>query len=328
MAKAEIGRRGFLGVALETTAGTRVDPVKYLPYDTCTLRNVVEVLDDEAAKGIRERVWGSIAARERGEGDIEIKADVENLPYLLIPSLGARTTTTVNTASVTVYEHVITRKDSNPPKTATFNFNDTVETREFTFGSVNTLELNFSDGFIMAIAAIISKKPASGTGTVAITEETILAFKDAKIYFGSNITNAESDYNADTNSKDLSAFVLTINNNSEAHYLSGSSDIDHVSMGQLEVGGNFTLFFEDSVERAAYENQTKRAMVISFKGANITGAFDEEILIKIPQFHISERSIDTAPAGFVTENPTFVAGYHTSSGHSIEVTIRNVNASY
>ena len=227
-----------------------------------------------------------------------------------------------------MFEHVITRKASNPPQTATFNFNDTVETREFVFSTINTLELNFSDGYITANAAILSKKPSSGTGSVAITEENVLSFKDANVYFGATIAAALSNYTNDTNSKDLSSFVLNINNNAEAHYLSGSSSPNHISIGQLEIGGNFTLFFEDTTERVAYENQTKRAMVVSFKGATLVDTYVEEILIKIPQFHITERAIDTAPAGFVTENPTYVAGYHTTSGYSIEVTVRNQTASY
>ena len=84
-----IGRKGWLGIAFETAVGVGGDnPVKYLPWTECTLHNVVEVLDDEAAKGVRERAWGSVAARTRGEGDVEILLDVENAPYLLYPALG------------------------------------------------------------------------------------------------------------------------------------------------------------------------------------------------------------------------------------------------
>jgi hypothetical protein len=322
----QIGRKGFLGVAIEETPGTGKTPVKYLPYDSCTLNNVVEVLDDEAAKGIRERAWGSAAVKERGEGEIQIKMDVENLPYLLYPALGSKTTTNT-TASV--YEHTLTRKAANPPVTATFNYYDTVEKREFSYGTINTLELSFTDEWVNATANILSKKPTSGTGNSSITEESVLAFKDANIYFGTDLSTAESNYESDTNSIKLSAFTLNINNNGEAHYLSGDSSPDHIAIGQFEAGGNYTLFFEDTTERDAHEDQTKRAMVVSFKGSEIDSSGEyEEILIKIPQFHITERAIDTAPAGFVTENPTFVADYNSDAGKSIEILIRNSTESY
>lgn len=319
-----IGRKGWLGIATEVTPGTAVQPVKYFPYDSCTLKNTVEVLDDEAAKGIREKSWGSVAVREKGEGDIEIKVDVENAPYLLIPALGTVSSTSSSGAKV----HTITRKADNPPKTVTLIFNDTVESRKFTYGTVNTLEIAFTDGWITAKAAIISKKPETGTGTKAITEETVLAFKDAKIYFGTNLTAAMASYTAGTGATKLSAFTLNINNNAEPHYLSGSTSPDHIASGQFELGGQYTLFFESTTERAAHEAQTSRAMVVSFLGKAIgTGEF-EEILIKIPKFHITERSIDTAPAGFVTENPTFVADYESTVTYSVQVIITNMTASY
>ncbi len=324
---AQIGRKGFLGAGIETTPGSAASVDKYLPYDSCTLRNVVEVLDDEAAKGIRERAWGSVAARERGEGDIEIKADVENAAYLLIPALGSISTSTAS-GETEVFEHTLTRKAANPPKTLTFNFNDTVETRQFTYVTINTLELAFTEDWITLSANVISKKPSVGSGSVAITEETVMAFKDANIYFGSDLTTALADYESDTNSTKLSAFTLNLNNNAEAHYLSGSSSPDHIAIGQFEAGGNYTLFFEDTTERSAHELQSQRAMVVSFKGNTIGEGSREEILIKIPKFHITERSIDTAPAGFVTENPTFVADYDSDEGYSIQMLIRNSTASY
>lgn len=322
----QIGRKGYLGVKIETTAGTGVEPEKYLPYDSCSLNNVVEVLDDEAAKGIRERAWGSVTARERGEGEIQIKMDVENLPYLLYPALGSKSTTAGGEAGV--YEHTLTRKAANPPKTATFTFYDTVETRQFAYGTINTLEMTFSDEWVNVTGNILSKKPTSTSGSASITEETVLAFKDANIYFGTDLATAESNYDSSTNATKLSAFTLNLNNNAEVHYLSGSTSPDHVAIGQFEAGGNYTLFFENTTERDAHEAQTKRAMVISFTGSAIAGSEYEEILIKIPQFHITERSIDTAPAGFVTENPTFVADYNSDAGKSIEIMVRNATSDY
>lgn len=323
----QIGRKGFIGVAIEETPGVAVSSVKYLPYDSCTLNNVVEVLDDEAAKGIRERAWGSIAARERGEGDIEIKMDVENLPYLLYPALGEKTTSTAS-GETTVYEHVLTRKSANPPVTATFNFNDTVETRRFTYSTMNTLELSFTDEWVTASVNVISKKPTAGSGVLAVTEESVLAFKDANIYFGTDLATAVSNYESDTNSIKLSAFTLNINNNAEAHYLSGSSSPDHIAIGEFDAGGDYTLFFENTTEKNAHELQTQRAMVASFKGQSIGNGSTEEILVKIPSFHITVRAVDTAPAGFVTENPTFVADYDSSAGYSVQVTVRNQTSDY
>jgi hypothetical protein len=322
----EIGRKGFVGVAFETSAGAGGDtPVKYIPYTANSMHNVVEVLDDEAAKGIRERAWGSVAARTRGEGAITILADVDNLPYFLFPVLGVDVVQGVE-AGVT-YQHTFTRKSGNPPVTICLNINDTVETRKFHYGTVNSLELTFSDGFVEVTSNILSQAPSAGAGTLAITEENVMAFKDAKIYFGANLTAAEHNYQNNTNAEELTAFSLTINNNAAAQYESGSSSPGQISLGQLEIGGSYTLFLEDTVERAAIEAQTKRAMVVSITGGIIGTATTEQILIMIPQFHITDRGIDTAPAGFVTENPTFVADY-TSARGSIIIKVTNGTSAY
>lgn len=344
-----IGRKGWIGIGFETAVGVGGDtPAKYIPYIASTMKNVVEVLDDEAAKGIRERAWGSVAARTRGEGDITIIADVETLPYFLYPALGACVTQSIEAGST--YQHTLTRKASNPPTTICLNVNDTVETRKYHYGSVSSLELSFSDGFVEVTSSILSKAPvvcsefesqtpceAAGcnwnagvcisNASLSIDEENILAFKDAKIYFGATLTEAEANYQNNTNAKDLTAFTLTINNNSEAQYESGSSSPGQISMGQFEIGGNYTLFHESTTERAAIEDQTQRAMVISITGGTIGASTTEEIYIAIPQFHLTDRGVDTAPAGFVTENPTFVGDYHPTYG-SIIVKIMNGTSAY
>lgn len=323
-----IGRKGWVGIALEGgIPGEGGDaPTKYIPYTAQTLHNVVDILDDEAAKGIRERAWGSTVARERGEGDITLLLDAENAPYLLFPTLGVLNTRTVETG---VYLHTMTRKASNPPRTFCLNINDTVGTRKYHYGTINTSEITFSDGWVEMTCGILSKKPVVGAGTIGITEETVMAFKDAKIYFGATLVAAEANYAAGTNAMPLSAFRLTINNNAEAQYVAGSSSPRQISMGQFEVGGDYTLFFENTTEQSYHEQSLgpQRAMVISFTGASIGATSTEEICIKIPKFHLTDRGIDTAPAGFVTENPTFVADYDSTDG-SIEITVTNMTPVY
>jgi len=317
-----IGRRGWVGIAIETSPGSGGDtPTKYLPYTTQTLHNVVEILDDEAAKGVRERAWGSTVARTRGEGDITLLLDVENAPYLLYPALGSMSSQCIGSG---VYQHTIWRKDANPPRTFCLNINDTVGVRKYHYGTVNTAEITFSDGWVELTTSILSQAPSSGSGTLAITEETVVAFKDAKIYFGDTFEEAEAKFASDTDAKPLSAFTLTINNNAEAQYVAGSSSPRQISMGQFELGGNYTLFFEDTTEQSALENQTQRAMVVVFTG-NTIGSSKERIIIGIPKFHLTDRGIDTAPAGFVTENPTFVGDYDSTYGSIVMKVINQTN---
>ena len=329
----KLGREAYVGVGIEGTPGTAVAATKYLPFVTCTVRGMQEPIADEAAKGVREKVWGAITGPKHGEGDIEIYADAENAAYLLYPALGSCSSATASGES-TVYEHTITRKTTSQPKTITVIYNDTQDTRSYAYGTVNTLELSVSDGLATISANILSKFPASATASAAYTSERILAFKDYTIKFGSGSTGTAALADAATSiPTKLRSFTLNINNNAEVQYLSGDQNAAQVSVGEFEVGGDYTLFYENIKERAFYEtllsgSDAVRAMIVTFSGGSIGSAKTEEIEIRIPNFHITERGFDTAVAGFITESPTFVAEYDPDETKSIQVKITNKTSNY
>ncbi|MFA5396250.1 MAG: phage tail tube protein [Methanogenium sp.] len=329
----KIGREPFVGVGIEGTPGIAVAASKYLPFVTCTIRGMQEPIVDEAAKGVRERVWGAVQGPKHGEGDIEIYADAENAAYLLYAALGTVSSTTASGESA-VYEHTITRKTSNPPRSMTVIYNDTQDTRKYTYATVNTLEFNVSDGLATISANFLSKFPTSGTGTQAVTEERVLAFKDYNIKFGSGATGTAALADAAGNSATpVRSFTLRINNNAEVQYLSGDNDAAQVSWGQLEIEGEYVLFYENTTDRAHYEtllngSDPVTAMIVTFTGDDIGLAEHEEIEIRIPNFHLSDRATDTSISGFITESPTFVAEYDPDETKSIQIKITNTTANY
>lgn len=327
------GHKPYIGVGIESSAGTAVVASKYLPHVTCSIRGIQEVLFDEAAKGVRDSKWGAIAGPRRGEGDIEIYVDVENAPYLLYPALG-EISSTAAAGETAVYEHTITRKADNPPKTLTIVYYDGVDTRKYTYATINTLELSVADGIATISVNILSKFPSTGTGTQAITEERILAFKDYTIKFGSGATGTAALAAAEAaDATPLKGLNLKINNNAEAQYLSGDNSPVQVSIARFEVDGDYTLFYEDTTDRDHYEtllngSDPVRAMIITFSGDSIGSAETEELKINIPSFALTDRGVDTAVAGFITENPSFAAKYDPTEAKTIEIVVTNEQASY
>lgn len=329
----KIGREPYVGVGLEGTPGTAVAASKYLPFVTCTINGMQEPIVDEAVKGVRERVWGAITGPKHGEGDLEIYVDAENAPYLLYPALGSVSTTTAS-GEAAVYEHTITRKASNPPKTMTVIYNDTQDSRKYTYATINSLELSVSDGIATISANLLSKFPSSGTASASYTSERILAFKDYTVKFGSGATGtAALAAAAGASATCLRGFNLRINNNAEVQYCSGDNNASYITMGQLEIEGDYTLFYESTTDRDFYETMLDsgnavRAMIVTFTGDSIGSAETEEIEIRIPNFHLSERGVDTAAAGFITENPTFVVEYDPTEAKSIQIKVTNETSSY
>ena len=329
----QLGTTAYIGIGLENTAGTAVSASKYIPFVTCTIRGVQETLYDESGKGVREKNFGAVTGKKRGEGDIEIYIDAENAPYLIYPALGSISTSTASGES-DVYEHTITRKASNPPKTMTVIYNDSYDTRKYVYATINTLELNVADGLATISTNILSKFPSSGSASRTLTSERILAFKDYTVKMGSgaNSTTALAAAALAT-AKKLRSFKLTINNNAEAHYVSGDGDADHIAIGQLEITGEYVLFYEDTTERDFYETlldstNPVRAMIVTFTGDSIGSAETEEIEIQIPNFKLNDRTVDTAVSGFMAETLAFTAMYDNTAAKSIQVKITNETASY
>lgn len=317
-----IGRERWLGIGVEDTPGSAVIAKKYLPFLTCSLRPVHEPLVDETARGMRDRVAGSVEGPKRGEGDVEIILDVTNAPFLLVPGMGAVTSTNT-TASI--YKHTITRKAGNAPKSVTLIHSNSYDTRKYVYATVDSFEINVSDGLATMTASFLSKYPSSGTGSKSITAETVLSFKDYNLYFDTTYSTLKAAVAAGTaTATEITSFSLRYNNNSEIQHVSGSNDVDTVSYGQLEIDGDYTLFFEDATERDKYENLTKKAMIIQFLGGSLASGDDtEEILIGLPSVHLSDRTLDTAIAGFITESPSFVAEYDATETKTIEIEVTN-----
>jgi hypothetical protein len=233
-----------------------------------------------------------------------------------------------------VYNHVITRKTGSTPKTLSIVYSDTQDVRKFKFAAINTLDLAVSDGLATISANILSQFPTTGTASLTITEERILAFKDYSIKFGSGATGtAALAAAASASATKVRSFNLKVNNNAEAVYESGNASCQTIAVGQFEVEGDYTLFYESTTDRAHYEtllngSDPVRAMIVTFTGDTIGGSSTEMIKIEIPHFHLKERTIDTGLAGFITENPSFVAEYDPTETVSIRITVRNEVASY
>ncbi|MFW5902553.1 MAG: phage tail tube protein [archaeon] len=333
-----VGRQGWLGAGLESEAGEAASLDKAIPFEDCSLSSQIETIDNESAKGIRDASWGSAVQEHSGGGDLEVLADAEVAPFLLIPALGDYSHEEITLSDGTADKHVIKRKASNPPQTATYYYNNTVELRQFTYATFESLELSFSDEWVTLSGTVISRMPTTlddgdddYTDDPGFTDDYAFAFKDANIYF---VDDIDSDYDEDDEIK-LSDFDITFNNETEAQYLSGSNDPAEISYGEFSADGSYTLFFDDVEERENLETQTKRGMIVEIKGDKIgeedaTDGDDiyESITVKIPAFRITERSIDTSPSDFVTENPSFVADYDSDKGYSVKVEVINEAGEY
>jgi hypothetical protein len=142
------------------------------------------------------------------------------------------------------------------------------------------------------------------------------------VYFGDNVAHALSQ----TATK-LTSFKISLSNNVEAQYRSGSSTPDAFTIGEAEVTGEYTLFFENDTELNAYRDNTKRAMVVDLAGAGLGGSYTERIRYSVARMFIEDSAPATDLGGVfaLTQNFRVIQGSQSNPGF-FDVTVRNLYA--
>ena len=324
----ELGRKGWLGVALEATAGVPVTPAAYVPYTENTLQGKHEPIGDTAAYGIRdEQSENSTSGQKRGEGTIAVNLDTKSSPYFLYGAMGTLSTSNDGNG---VYTHTFSRNNSNTPKTLSLTFDKSVtSSRElFTYSTLNSFNLSFStdNEFAIGSAEVLSRFPVTTTsGTLATTSGTLLSFKDAEVQLGTSLSDAEG--NACTK---VDNFSLTVNNNAESQWRSCSNDgdVDFISVKNHMVEGEMTIYFENVTERDNFYNLTKQAAIITLTGDGIGGGLSEFVKIRIAKFRYQDNEIETGIDDLLAQTLSFTAEYSSTDSKTVDIQVRNRTATY
>jgi len=296
-----IGRLGYLGFACESTPGTYVSPVVFLPFTDVSLRGHHEPLEIIASKASRLMDKDSVVGKKWGEGDIKINLDVVNSGYLWKVALGNELLETGTPNKHTFYTTV----SGNTPKTASIVFGRDTDVEQYVFAAIDELTMEISDGLASLTASFQSKFPTTGTSqTPTTTSGTVFSFKDMEVRFGTDLATAEA-----ASATAVNELSLTIANNLEVIHRSGSSDVSTIRTKGFRVSGSYKLFFDSETDKNAYYALNKRAMEIKF-----TGNANEELKIRIPRFRLSEGEISTGLDDFFVINAEFVAEDYVDAG--------------
>lgn len=317
-----IGRKGWLGASLETSYGVPTTIADYVPFTENTLKGMSEKLNNEAAYGVRERVFASEQGRKWSEGDVAVNIDSKFVGYLLASALDDPSSSNV---AGSVYDHTFTREASNTPQSLTLVNDRGGIDRQYVPGAVvKTLELSVSDGLATANANIMGKFPITVTsGTLTTASGGLFSFKDSFFAFGSTVANAA----AATNLKPTS-FAVTIENGTETVHRHGDADVASVNHKEFEVTAETALFFESTTNRDAYYNSTKQAACWKMTGQGIGGGYFQTLTVNFYQVRIDAQELETGLADFYAETLSILAEYDNANSKSIDVVLRNTKNDY
>lgn len=317
-----IARKGWSGVGFETSYGVPAVIAAYYPHNNNTLHGVQAPIANTAAYGVRDQQMGSVQGQKHSEGDFEVNVDGALFPYLAGGAFG-----TINSANVagSVYDHTITRNNSNTPKSLTFTQDRGGIDREFFPGvAVSNLEMGVTDGLATAKAGLMGKFPITTTsGTLTTASGGLFSFGDAFFGVGATVAGAL----AGTNLKP-SDLKITVNNNTKPVWRHGSNDVDTVNHGEFMVEGEATIYFESTTDRDRYYNNAKTAAVFKLQGRGIGGGYYDTVTTNLYQVRSDSFELETGLPEFYAEKLKFVMEYDFGNTATAGMVIRNNTASY
>lgn len=316
------GRKGWVGVAVESAPGTPSNPDRYVPFLECSLMERHTPIGDVSARGIRDEQADSQVGKRWGEGNLRINLDPTIAPTYIGAALG--TFGSPSDQGSGVYEHTLSRNNSNTPKTLSHIFDRVTDRLLFPYGVVNSLELSFEDALAEINMNMMSKEPVtSASGTLTTTSGTLFAFRHASIGLGTAISDAE----AATPLK-IRSFNLTINNNSELQFVAGNRTADSIINKNFQVTGSFRLAFENTTQRDYFTNLTKNALVVTFTGNGIGGGLSEYVKFRLYKIRVDEHTVDTPIDDYISEEISFVAEYDSDNSATMDALVQNRTSAY
>lgn len=316
-----IGRKGWIGIGLQTAFQVPGTIADYVDFTENTLTGIQDQIPVDHATSLRDKVSTTVPSKEWSEGDFEMYADNKTAGYFLVSALG--TVQSVNLAG-SVYRHTITRNNSNTPQYMTITNDRAVDRQLYPDVCVDNLELSVGTDLATVKSKLMGNFPQTTTsGTKTTTSGNIFNFANAQFAFGTTISGAQ----AATPLKPHD-FKFTINNNAETVFGHGTVTPRSINYRQFESSSEFTLYFETTTERDAYYAQTKQAASFELIGNGIGGGFNESIVLNMYKTTFQGFTLETGLDNYYAEKAKLTHEYDYATGRTVDAVITNTKILY
>jgi hypothetical protein len=263
-----IGGGGSMGIALETVSGTYVAPTKFFPFNNESLAWQQET---NWRRPIRKNagVIGAVAGRGHVEGDIEMEAFEDVVPYFLYASRYS----IVKSNVAANYTYVCTPTSAAVP---TKTMSITIVRNGVVFGYVGCIVGSFT--FTVDNDMLQFNVSMQGTAEAVQSAPTET--------FTTTVPYGHGQYNIQipTASQvfDCDGFEFTVENNAEVQFrLKNVLGSQFSSFGEREVTLSTERDFFDRTEYDAFKALTAQSVtIIATKGANNSIQIDTPVAVK------------------------------------------------
>lgn len=254
-----IGAGGLMGIALEVTPGTYVAPTKYVPFLSESLH---QVEDTQFRRPIRQSAAaiGAVAGNEHAEGDIEMEALEDVIPYFLYCSR----TAIVKSGSTPNFTYTLTGNATNlaiPTKTMSITIVRSDQVFGYTGVTVGSFKFTINNGILNFGVSLIARNEATQSTPTATWPSTVpfgMGQYIIEVPTGSTVTDTDT-------------FEWTVEDNAEAKFRLKNTGrgADFVNFGERDVTWTMSRDFLTRADYDLFKSVTSQSIQLTAtKGAN------------------------------------------------------------
>lgn len=310
-----VGRRGQLGIAVEATRGTAVNPVFWVPWASMSFKDTIEEVREEQGQGYIADSDSKYVVNKFGEGEVEAQIYDKALGAVLTGVLGA----SPSTAGSNPYTHTYTLSNGNQHKSVSLYWKDPDRSDMYPLGMIDNLEISVEpNGLIEYTAGFKSKTARDWTSQTP--NYTSLGNKFLHQHVQVRLAAVVGDLAAATPIS-LKKLELNINKNADFDSVIGTVEPEDILNQQLSIEGSLELNLEDDTYRNYMLDGTYRAMEIKFLRSS-----SSTLTLQFPRVDFSEWEPDLALNEIAKQGIEFKCNYDQANALDIISTCELINA--
>lgn len=310
-----IGRREAIGFGIGTDPAVTVAPQGWIRWLDQDVQPKLEIIENESAMGVAEKINDSEVVGKWVEGTIGGKVTEVGVGFPLLGIFGSVTTGAVVGG---VYPHTFDVNQSSIPPAITLAKVTPIQSKRHSYTTFDTFELTAEEkGWVQVSSAVKARIGETSTEVVALTSEKEFTSKNIVLK-----TAASSAGLAAAPAIAAKSLKLNIERPSEMWFPLGGDDNPVFDRGVFEAKGEFVIRYLSTDVEDDYLSNAIKAM--SIKMAN--GATSLEFIATKVRFRELEKSSDRDE--IVTQTVSFYCELDTTAGKAIQAVLKNPRASY
>jgi hypothetical protein len=320
-----IGRTGAVGIGIESTQGTAVAATYWIPVQSYSYDDKVEVIKNDSAMGRIEEYNAADIVKLWGEGDYEGKIFLNSVGAELVALFGASPVSAERGTS-DVYDHTYNVANTNDHKSLTIAYEDDIQEVSFPFAMLDSWSLEVAvDDYVKRSISLTGKKSQSATHTPAFTNE--VEFIPSQVSF--KMADTQSGLGA-ASAINVTSFSMEVAKNAEPLFVLGSDEPHDIINKQFNVTGSVELYFENETYRDYVFANTHKAIRIDMTDTttNLGSGHNPQLYFDLHEvvFEEFERGWDANDP--LTQTLNFEGLFNLADSKMLSARLTNLVASY